>query len=125
MQDIDADAIFERGNIGLAITKRGSWIWGQIVTACRASFALHYKFNRTSTSTATIKTNRDLSEKLAQGKTYHYKDIDAGTGYGENGILSHIRKAVVFKDKKKSLLHLFGLAWRALSSFSKAPGRSN
>ncbi|KAJ6545181.1 hypothetical protein B0H19DRAFT_955747 [Mycena capillaripes] len=82
------------------ITKRGSWIRGQIVSACRASFALHYKFNRTSTSTATIKANRDLSEKLAEGATYHYKDIDAGTGYGQNGILSHIRKAVVFKDKK-------------------------
>ncbi|KAF7334993.1 hypothetical protein MVEN_02249500 [Mycena venus] len=81
------------------ITKRGSHIWSQIITVCRTLFAPHYRFNRTSTSTASINANRDLSEKLANGAAYHYKDVDTGTGYGENSILADIRKEKIFKKK--------------------------
>ncbi|KAJ6564346.1 hypothetical protein B0H19DRAFT_1140846 [Mycena capillaripes] len=81
------------------ITKRGSWIRGQVISACRLLFAPHYHFNRGSASTAAIKGNEALSKKLAKDALYHYKDMANGTGYGENGILLNIRKAVVFKDK--------------------------
>ncbi|KAJ7859054.1 hypothetical protein B0H14DRAFT_3631352 [Mycena olivaceomarginata] len=107
------------------ITKRGSHIRSQIITVYRTLFAPHYsaihhivatalgfsaavakkwwlalyKFNRTSTSTATINANRDLSEKLADGAVYHYKDVDAGTGYGENSILAVVRKEKIIKTK--------------------------
>ncbi|KAF7372601.1 hypothetical protein MVEN_00122900 [Mycena venus] len=81
------------------ITKRGSHMRSQIITVCRTLFAPHYKFNRTSNSTATINANRDLSEKLADGAVYHYKDVDAGTGYWENSILADVRKEKIFKDK--------------------------
>ncbi|KAJ7805522.1 hypothetical protein B0H14DRAFT_2611293 [Mycena olivaceomarginata] len=80
------------------ITKRGSWIRGQIITQCRALFAAHYKFNRSSMSRQAITANRDLSEALKTGAHYHYKDSINGTGYGENKILLDIRKAAVFKD---------------------------
>ncbi|KAJ7911233.1 hypothetical protein B0H13DRAFT_2660635 [Mycena leptocephala] len=80
--------------------KRGSHVRSQIVTACRALFAPHYKFNRTSTSTSAINANRDLSAKLKDGAAYHYKDVEASTGYAGNSILPDIRHAVVFKNKK-------------------------
>ncbi|KAF8207985.1 hypothetical protein K438DRAFT_1961486 [Mycena galopus ATCC 62051] len=88
------------------ITKRGSWIRGQLVTSARILFAPHYKFNRTSASTAVINANRDLSEKLAEGAMYHYKDPNAGTGYAENSILADLRKESIFK-KKTSLGVIF------------------
>lgn len=55
------------------ITKRGSWIRGQIITQCRALFVAHYKFNRSSMSRQAITANRDLSEALKTGAHYHYK----------------------------------------------------
>ncbi|KAF8128067.1 hypothetical protein K438DRAFT_1789678 [Mycena galopus ATCC 62051] len=66
------------------IVKRGSHIRSQIITACRTLFAPPYKFNQTSTSTASI------------------KDFDASTGYGENSILANIRKEKIFKKKTSS-----------------------
>ncbi|KAJ7148840.1 hypothetical protein C8R46DRAFT_1310955 [Mycena filopes] len=81
------------------ITKRGSHVRSQIVTACRALFAPHYKFNRTSTSTSAIKFNRDLSTDLCYNARFHYKDVDAATGFAENSIFNHIRQAVIFKNK--------------------------
>ncbi|KAJ7193474.1 hypothetical protein GGX14DRAFT_577263 [Mycena pura] len=80
------------------ITKRASWIRGQIITQCRALFTAHYKFNRASSSAKTITANRDLSESLKTDACYHYKDTVNATGYGENKILLDIRKAAVFKD---------------------------
>ncbi|KAJ7790485.1 hypothetical protein B0H14DRAFT_210673 [Mycena olivaceomarginata] len=88
------------------ITKRGSWIRSQIITACRTLFAPHYQFNRTSASSAVIEANRELSDKLSKGAVYHYKDVDASTGYAENSILGHIRKESLFK-KKTSLGIIF------------------
>ncbi|KAJ6597845.1 hypothetical protein B0H10DRAFT_1827035 [Mycena sp. CBHHK59/15] len=81
------------------IAKRGSHIRSQIVTVIRVLYAKHYNFNRTSTSPAAIKANRDLSDRLNDGATFHYKDVDAGTGYAGNAIFSDIRSAVVFKNK--------------------------
>ncbi|KAF7344217.1 hypothetical protein MVEN_01712400 [Mycena venus] len=81
------------------ITKRGSHIRSQIVAAVRALFANHYKFKSTSTTPAAIKYNRDLSDKLIEGAAFHYKDVNASTGYAQNIILSYVRKAVVFKTK--------------------------
>ncbi|KAJ7809988.1 hypothetical protein B0H13DRAFT_1927569, partial [Mycena leptocephala] len=82
------------------MTKRGSHVRSQIVAACRALFAPHYKFNRSLTSASAINTNRDLSAKLKDGTAYHYKDVEASTGYAGNSILADIRHAVVFKNKK-------------------------
>ncbi|KAJ7927944.1 hypothetical protein B0H13DRAFT_1969808 [Mycena leptocephala] len=67
--------------------KRGSHVRSQIVTACRALFAPHYKFN-------------PHQPKLKDGAAYHYKDVEASTGYAGNSILPDIRHAVVFKNKK-------------------------
>ncbi|KAJ7875487.1 hypothetical protein B0H14DRAFT_3437043 [Mycena olivaceomarginata] len=79
------------------ITKRGSWIRGQIITQCRALFcgALPNS-NRSSMSRQAITANRDLSEALKTGAHYHYKDSINGTGYGENKILLDIRKAALY-----------------------------
>ncbi|KAJ7656062.1 hypothetical protein DFH06DRAFT_1328890 [Mycena polygramma] len=81
------------------ISKRGSHVRSKIVLACRTLFPPHYKFNRTSSKAAT-KANQARSERLATGASYHYKDIDAGTGYGGNTILLDLRQAVLFADKK-------------------------
>ncbi|KAJ6456802.1 hypothetical protein C8R47DRAFT_1227757 [Mycena vitilis] len=81
------------------IGKRGSHVRSKIVIACRTLFPPHYKFNRTFSKAAT-KANRDRSERLATGASYHYKDVDAGTGYGGNTILLDLRQAVLFADKK-------------------------
>ncbi|KAJ7019295.1 hypothetical protein C8F04DRAFT_1257522 [Mycena alexandri] len=82
------------------IQKRGSHIRSQIVTACRNLFASHYNFNRTSTSTAATKANRDLSTALCEDAAFHYKDVKTCTGFAENAIFVDIRRAVVFKNKK-------------------------
>lgn len=55
------------------IAKRGSHIRSQLITAVCFLFAKHYGFNRTSTSVAAIKANRDLSDKLKAGATFCYK----------------------------------------------------
>ncbi|KAF7336495.1 hypothetical protein MSAN_02304200 [Mycena sanguinolenta] len=81
------------------ITKRGSHIRSQLITAVRALFAKHYAFNRTSTSLAAIKFNRDLSSKLKEGAAFHYKVVDNMSGYAGNAIFSDIRAAVLFKNK--------------------------
>ncbi|KAJ7159500.1 hypothetical protein C8R46DRAFT_1224092 [Mycena filopes] len=58
------------------------------------------KFPRVSTSTAAVKANRDLSTKLCEDAGFNYKDVDAGTGFAENSIFLHMRRAVLFKNKK-------------------------
>ncbi|KAJ7719572.1 hypothetical protein B0H16DRAFT_1606126 [Mycena metata] len=82
------------------IAKRGSHIRSQIITACRALFAAHYKFNRTSTSKAAIKANTELAASLCDEARFNYKDIKNQTGYAENTIFNDIRRAVIFKTKK-------------------------
>ncbi|KAF7353285.1 hypothetical protein MSAN_01516500 [Mycena sanguinolenta] len=88
------------------IKKRGSHIRSQLVTIVRTLFAKHYDFSRTSTSSAAIKFNRDLSDKLNKGAAFHYKTVDDLSGYAGNAIFSDIRGAVLFKNKT-SLAALF------------------
>ncbi|KAJ7121946.1 hypothetical protein C8R43DRAFT_959314, partial [Mycena crocata] len=65
------------------ITRRGSHTRSLIIHACRAGFAAHYTFNRSSTSAAVTVSNSKLSEKLRANAAFHYKDIDGRTGYGK------------------------------------------
>ncbi|KAJ6508169.1 hypothetical protein C8R45DRAFT_436900 [Mycena sanguinolenta] len=88
------------------IGKRGSHVRSQIVTAVRNLFAKHYGFNRTSTSSSAIKSNRELSEKLNDGAAFHYKSVDDMTGYAGNAIFFDIRGAFLFK-KKTALAAIF------------------
>ncbi|KAJ7456369.1 hypothetical protein B0H11DRAFT_2321670 [Mycena galericulata] len=84
--------------MGKLITKRGSHVRGQIITAMRTLFAAHYKFNRSGTPAA-IQSNIKLSAFLLDEASFGYKDVSARTGYGGNKILDECRHLVLFKDK--------------------------
>ncbi|KAJ7501399.1 hypothetical protein B0H11DRAFT_1993060 [Mycena galericulata] len=81
------------------ITKRGSHVRGQIVSAIRTLFAPHYNFNHTGTAAA-IQSNITLSAKLLDAATFGYKDIDERKGYAGNKILDNSRHVVIFADKR-------------------------
>ncbi|KAJ7725294.1 hypothetical protein DFH07DRAFT_854153 [Mycena maculata] len=80
------------------ITKRGSHIRGKIVDSFRPLFATHYGFQRSLSKTA-IAANKAKSEALIKGASFHYKDVVASTGYGENAIIPAARSHIIFKNK--------------------------
>ncbi|KAJ7749095.1 hypothetical protein DFH07DRAFT_1035458 [Mycena maculata] len=80
------------------ITKCGSHIHGKVVDSFRPLFPSHYGFQR-SLSKAAIAANKAKSEALLEGASFHYKDVVASTGYGENTIIAAARSHIIFKNK--------------------------
>ncbi|KAJ7288660.1 hypothetical protein C8J57DRAFT_1494938 [Mycena rebaudengoi] len=89
------------------ITKRGSQIRGKILEKYRSLFAAHYGFVRSSTAAA-IQANIALAAKLLAKAAFHYKDVDARTGFGGNIIIASARQLTTFKDK-----HSLGAIFRS------------
>ncbi|KAJ7776027.1 hypothetical protein DFH07DRAFT_799057 [Mycena maculata] len=92
------EALLLRAMGEYSITKRGSHIRGKVVDSFRPLFPSHYGFQR-SLSKAAIAANKAKSEALLEGASFHYKDVMASTGYGENAIIAAARSHIIFKNK--------------------------